>query len=77
MICEPGLGIRQVMRGYENLLFTLHFTYGIISCRDILHTWRCLMTQEASSQQQACTRKTILIIEEDAAIGMFILEAIS
>ena len=35
------------------------------------------MTQEASSQQQACTRKTILIIEDDAAIGMFLLEAIS
>ena len=35
------------------------------------------MTQEASSQQQACTRKTILIVEDDAAIGMFLLEAIS
>ena len=33
--------------------------------------------QEASSQQQACTRKTILIIEDDTAIGMFLLEAIS
>ena len=35
------------------------------------------MTQEASSQQQAYTRKTILIVEDDAAIGMFLLEAIS
>ncbi len=35
------------------------------------------MTQEASSQQQAWTRKTILIVEDDAAIGMFLLEAIS
>jgi len=33
--------------------------------------------QEPSSQQQAFTRKTILIVEDDTAIGTFLLEAIA
>ena len=33
--------------------------------------------QEPSSQHQASTRKTILIVEDDTAIGTFLLEAIA
>src|SRR5947208_13899184 len=33
--------------------------------------------QEPSSQQQASTRKTILIVEDDSALGTFLLEAIA
>ena len=33
--------------------------------------------QEPSSQQQTSTRKTILIVEDDSAIGTFLLEAIA